>query len=87
MLKRKWIIDNAGRLVGVWKDRSETHAALAYLNEQPALKAIRAPGLKRSVAQGWFRALRNGGADPDKTLRSKAERLCNGWAEETLRSH
>jgi len=60
MLKRKWIIDNTGRLIGVWNDCSEPCAALAYLNEQ-ALKTVRAPGPRRSVAQGWYRKARNRG--------------------------
>jgi hypothetical protein len=42
MLKRKWIIDNAGRLVGIWIDSSQPSSAPAPRDEHPIRKTSHA---------------------------------------------
>ena len=56
MLNRKWIIDDAGRLVGIWIDSNRPRAALLYLDEQPGLNAVQATS-SPNATQGWFRHL------------------------------
>jgi hypothetical protein len=60
MLKRKWIVDNAGRLVGIWNDNGRPYAAHAHLCEQSVLNAARRPGSRRAAGEGWFRYVRLG---------------------------
>jgi hypothetical protein len=35
MLKRKWIIDNRGCLVGIWKNCREPDAAVVHFHQKP----------------------------------------------------
>lgn len=60
MLKRKWIIDTAGRLVGVWTDSSQPSSAPVYRNEHPILKTVHAAESRKGMGRGWFRHLRFG---------------------------
>ena len=40
MLKRKWIIDNQGRLIAIWKDCNQTRPATTHLAGEPALRIV-----------------------------------------------
>jgi hypothetical protein len=61
MLKMEWIIDNAGRLVVAWKDRSEPGATPNYLYREPVSKTVAAPGTQDGACPRWLRAATNGG--------------------------
>jgi len=58
MLKRKWIIDNAGRLVGVWINSNEPSAEQVRRNEESILITVRAAESPNGAGGGWFRHLR-----------------------------
>ena len=60
MLKRKWIIDNTGCLVGVWVDSNRPSTAPVYRNEHPVLKTVYAAESRNGVGRRWLRYLRIG---------------------------
>jgi hypothetical protein len=58
MLKRKWIIDNRGHLVGIWNDCRERDAAVVHFHQEPVLALApaarsndRAAGGRRGTAR------------------------------------
>ena len=58
MLKRKWIIDGAGRLVGIWTDCREYDFTVTLLNEEVVLTPARKSGTRHGASCHWTGAAR-----------------------------
>jgi hypothetical protein len=52
MLKRKWIIDNRGCLVGIWNERRERDAAVVRFDQEPVLALAPAARSNDRAAHG-----------------------------------
>jgi len=48
MLKRKWITDEMGRLIGVWIDSPQVGSPMDYFHETAASKKSQGSGYRRS---------------------------------------
>jgi len=83
MLRRKWIIDNAGHLRGVWIDSGQPSSAPINREVHPILNAARAGGLRKGVGRQWLRQLRFGRVAACLTLPAVCMVFLSGaaWAD------
>jgi hypothetical protein len=58
MLKRKWIIDSTGRLVGIWNDCRERDTAVVHFHQDAVMATAPVVRSNDRAAGGWWERAR-----------------------------